>query len=57
MSGEAHVVVLLDENGFIVEDSARLARDVLIWERGGVGLRLEGDFELDEALRIAGSLR
>jgi len=57
LSGEAHFVLLVDENGLIVEDSARLARDVLIWERGRVGLRLEGDFELDEALRVAGSLR
>jgi hypothetical protein len=57
LSGEAHFLALLDENGFIVEESARLARDVLIWERGGVGYRLEGDFELGEALRIAASLR
>lgn len=57
LSGEAHFLVLLDENGFIVEESARLARDVLIWERGGVGYRLEGDLSLDEALRLARSLR
>jgi hypothetical protein len=57
LSGEAHFLVLLDENGLIVEDSARLARDVLIWERGGVGYRLEGDLTLDEALRLARSVR
>lgn len=57
LSGEAHFLVLLDENGFIVEESARLARDVLIWESGGVGYRVEADFDLDEALRIARSLR
>jgi hypothetical protein len=56
LSGETHFVVLLDENGFIVEESARLARDVLIWGRG-VGYRLEGDFDLDEALLLARSLR
>lgn len=56
LSGETHLVVLLDEYGFIVEESARLAHDVLIWERDGVGYRLEGDFELDEALRIAAAL-
>jgi hypothetical protein len=56
LSGETHFVVLLDEYGFIVEESARLARDVLIWESGGAGYRLEGDFDLDEALRIAAAL-
>ena len=57
LSGETHFVLLLDRNGEIVEDSARLARDVLIWEDEGGGYRLEGDFELDEALRLARSLR
>ena len=57
LSGEAHFLVMLDEYGFPVEESARLARDVLIWEREDVGFRLEGDFELQEALRIAESLR
>jgi len=57
LSGETHFVLLLDRDGEIVEDSARLARDVLIWEEGGVGYRLEGAFELEEALRLAGSLR
>ena len=56
LSGEAHFLVFLDEYGLIVEESARLARDVLIWERGDVGYRLEGDLSLDEALRIARSL-
>lgn len=57
LSGETHFVLLLDRYGEIVEESARLARDVLIWEDGGVGYRLEGDLDLDEALRLARSLR
>ena len=57
LSGETHFLVLLDEFGVPVEDSARLARDVLIWEDEGVGYRLEGDLDLDEALRIAAELR
>jgi len=57
LSGKAHFVLLLDRYGEIVEESARLARDVLIWESGGVGYRLEGDLELEEALRLARSLR
>ncbi len=57
LSGEAHFLVMVDEYGFPVEESARLARDVLIWESGDVGYRLEGDLDLDEALRLARSLR
>jgi hypothetical protein len=57
LSGRAHFLFLVDEDGFPVEESARLARDVLIWERDDVAYRLEGDFELDEALQIATSLR
>ena len=57
LSGETHFVLMLDPNGEIVEDTARLARDVLIWEEGGVGYRLEGDFDLEEALRLALALR
>lgn len=57
LSGESHFLFLLDEYGRIVEESARLARDVLIWESGGVAYRLEGELEREEALRLAGSLR
>lgn len=57
VSGESHFLLLLDEDGQIVEESARLARDVLIWESGGVAYRLEGELEREEALRLAGSLR
>jgi hypothetical protein len=52
-----HFLFLVDENGFPIEASARLAEDVLIWDEGGVAYRLEGDFELDDALRFARSLR
>jgi hypothetical protein len=52
-----HFLFLVDEDGFAVEASARLAEDVLIWDEGGVAYRLEGDFELDEALEIARKLQ
>jgi hypothetical protein len=52
-----HFLFLVDENGMPIEASARLAEDVLIWDEGGVAYRLEGDFELDDALRFARSLR
>jgi hypothetical protein len=52
-----HFLFLVDENGIPIEASARLAEDVLIWDEGGVAYRLEGDFELDEALEIARKLQ
>jgi hypothetical protein len=57
LDGEAHFLFVLDENGNPVEASARLAKDVLIWDENGIAYRLEGDLELDEALRLARSLR
>jgi len=57
LSGEPHVVLLLDENGFTYEESARLAQDVLVWEEDGRTVRLEGDLTRTEALDIARSLR
>jgi hypothetical protein len=57
LTGEPHFVLLIDAAGEIVEETARLARDVLVWERGGVAYRLEGDFSRDEALELARSLR
>jgi hypothetical protein len=57
LTGESHVVLLVDENGQVVEESARLAQDVLVWSEGGVAYRLEGDFSNSEALRLARSLR
>jgi hypothetical protein len=57
VSGESHLVLLLDEWGEVVGETSRLARDVLIWERDGVAFRLEGELTKDEALAFAESLR
>jgi hypothetical protein len=57
VSGEPHAVLLIDDQGRVLEESARLARDVLLWEEGGHTIRLEGDFELDRAVELAESLR
>lgn len=57
LSGEPHFFFLLDQDGNVVEDSARLARNVLLWDEAGVVYRLEGEFELDEALELARALR
>jgi hypothetical protein len=57
LTGEPHLVLLVDAAGEVVEESTRLAHDVLVWERDGVAYRLEGDFTRDEAIELAQSLR
>lgn len=57
LGGEPHLVLLLDANGQVVEESARLAKHVLVWENSGVAYRLEADFGKEDALRLAGRLR
>jgi hypothetical protein len=57
LSGAPHVVLLLDATGSVVEESARLARDVLVWSEADVAYRLEGDFTRNDALDLARSLR
>jgi hypothetical protein len=57
LDGSPHAVLLIDERGSIVSESARLARDVLVWSQDGVSYRLEGDLSTSEALELARSLR
>lgn len=57
LGGSPHLLLLLDESGEVIEESVRLARNVLVWEANGVAYRLEGDFTRDEALTLASSLR
>jgi hypothetical protein len=57
LSGGDHIVLYVDEHGREIAESARLARNVLVWSRGGLSYRLEGDFTQDRALEIARSLR
>jgi hypothetical protein len=57
ITGSPHVLLLVDQRGNVVEESARLARNVLVWEANGITYRLEGDFTSDEALALAESLR
>jgi hypothetical protein len=56
LTGEPHIVLLVDAKGNVIDESARLARDVLIWSRGGITYRLEGDFDEQEAIHLARSL-
>ena len=48
-----HVVMFQDRDGRFRESHARLARNALVWQMGGVTLRLEGGLAKDQALRIA----
>ena len=57
LSGEPHVVMLVDETGEVVEETARLARNVLLWEERRVAYRLEGEFDRARRSAIAKSLR
>jgi len=57
LSGKPHEMILIDEHGIPVQETTRLAQDVLLWEEGGRTYRLEGELTLDEALDIANSLR
>jgi hypothetical protein len=57
LSGEPHFFFYVDRQGDVVDGSVRLARDVLVWDEGGVAYRLEGDFEREDALRLARDLR
>lgn len=56
ISGEEHYVLYLDENSEITDDATYLAGTVLLWNRGPLLLRLEGDLTRDEALELAESV-
>ena len=53
VDGADHFVMFLDENGSISDEETYLAGTVLLWNRGPLLLRLEGDLTLDEALALA----
>jgi hypothetical protein len=56
-SGEPHFFTYIDAAGRFREEQTRLAGNTLIWQRGDLTLRLEGDIPKDEAIRIAESMR
>lgn len=55
LSGAPHVFGYLGADGQFRQETVRLVGNVLLWERGDLTLRLEGDVSRDEALRIARS--
>jgi len=55
VDGPDHFVMFRDENGGISDERTYLAGTVLLWNRGDLLLRLEGDLTQAEALRLAQS--
>jgi hypothetical protein len=56
VDGDEHFVMFRDENGDIRDERTYLAGTVLLWNRGPLLLRLEGDLILGEALALAKSV-
>jgi hypothetical protein len=56
IEGGEHLFFYRDADGRVVEDSLRLVGTALVWEQGGLTLRIEGAPSLSDALRIARSL-
>jgi hypothetical protein len=48
-----HVVMFSDRNGVFHDTRSRLAASTLVWQLGGLTLRLEGDLTKEQSLRIA----
>jgi hypothetical protein len=57
IAGAPHELAFVDKDGAILEDTVRLAGNVLVWEQGELTLRLEGRLGKDQALSIAASIR
>jgi hypothetical protein len=56
-SGEPHFFTYQDARGSFREEQTRLAGNTLIWQRGDLTLRLEGQVSKQEALAVAESMR
>ncbi len=56
VTGDEHFVMFVDETGAITDERTYLAGTVLLWNRDGLLLRLEGDLTRAEALELAESV-
>ena len=56
VTGDDHFVMFVDANGSIRDDRTYLAGTVLLWNRGPLLLRLEGDLTRAQALELAASV-
>jgi hypothetical protein len=55
--GAPHAFFFVGPSGAIVTGSLRLARNTLVWQRGDVVLRIEGQLTRAQALELASRLR
>ena len=56
IAGAPHVISYIDADGMVVDETVRLAGNVLLWEQDGVTFRIESLLTRAEALAIASSL-
>jgi hypothetical protein len=56
VSGDQHVVMFVGEDGAVTDERTYLAGTVLLWNRGPLLLRLEGDLTREKALELARSI-
>ena len=56
VSGDEHFVMFRDRNGQVADEPMYLAGNTLLWNRGPLLLRLEGDLDREEALELARSV-
>ena len=57
ISGPPHFFFYVDPSGRDIDDTHRLVGDTLIWADGDVTYRLESQLGMEEAIRVAESLR
>lgn len=57
IEGAPHEFLFITPKGLVVSAPLRLDKNTLLWQQGGLVLRLEGDLSLAQALKIAHSLR
>lgn len=57
ISGAPHEIAYLAPDGTWIPDTVRVAGTTLVWTRGGITYRLEGNFTLTETIALAESLR
>jgi hypothetical protein len=57
IEGFPHQFIYYDRDGKMENALIRLAGNVLLWEQGGLTLRIEGSLSKEQALRIAESVR
>lgn len=55
LEGRPHVLLFQNPDGSLIEQTVRLAGNVLLWELGDLTLRIEGDITREQAIRIAES--